>query len=324
MNDSIWGRREHSLVGRKRPPAWKKGGLGVRKRMSEESLRDSYRLNGVRKGQTVAKCHDKYGRWEAGYTMGVIARLTSTNVFIIWQGSEEIKMYSQGDARYEVDRGRWRITDSIQANPLDPTAGPPAKMPESDSASSALTSKQGDGIIDTSPQSSDDETEEMKDMAKSRAETERDAAKKAVANGDLKDRDTYTAKQVATRLGTDPKTMRKFFRSSRSTVEPVGQGGRYEFDAEDLPQIRLEFEQWQGGTVKGTRDSKNAINTPAKKKLQESIKKSKPAPAPEIEEDDEFEFVEVDGTGAEIEDPNEEDLADIEDEDLDDLDLDDL
>lgn len=82
----------------------------------------------------------------------------------------------------------------------------------------------------------------MKEM--SNAAAERAAAQKALANGELKDRETYTAKQVAMRCGTDAKTMRKFFRSSYSTVEAVGQGGRYEFDARDLPKIQREFKQW--------------------------------------------------------------------------------
>lgn len=83
-------------------------------------------------------------------------------------------------------------------------------------------------------------------MAKlSKAAEERAAAKKQLESGGLTDRDTYTAKQVATRCGTDSKTMRKFFRSTHSTVEPVGQGGRYEFDARDFPQIKREFDAWQ-------------------------------------------------------------------------------
>src|SRR5690606_30178741 len=56
--------------------------------------------------------------------------------------------------------------------------------------------------------------------------------------------DTLTAKQVATRLGTDAKNLRKFFRSKASTVEPVGQGGRYEFNASDFEKIKAEFDAW--------------------------------------------------------------------------------
>ena len=117
------------------------------------------------------------------------------------------------------------------------------------------------------------------------------------------ERETYTAKQIATRCGTDAKTMRKFFRSSKSTVEPVGQGGRYEFDSADLPKIKAEFDAWKSGsTVKGTPGSKNALP-------KSSRGKSKPAPVEEIEDDDE----ELD---MEDLDPTEDELDDLEDEDL--------
>lgn len=55
---------------------------------------------------------------------------------------------------------------------------------------------------------------------------------------------TYSAKQVATRIGTDAKTLRKFFRSSASPFEAVGQGGRYEFPAKELPEIKKLFDRW--------------------------------------------------------------------------------
>lgn len=82
-------------------------------------------------------------------------------------------------------------------------------------------------------------------MAKeiSNAAAERELARKSM--NDLPDRPSYTAKQVATRCGTDAKTLRKFLRSSHSTAEPVGQGGRYEFDASDLPLIKREFAAWR-------------------------------------------------------------------------------
>ena len=78
----------------------------------------------------------------------------------------------------------------------------------------------------------------------SNAAAERAAAQGALRKGELRERDSYTAKQVAMRCGTDAKTMRKFFRSNHSTTEAVGQGGRYEFDAKDLPKIKEEFAAW--------------------------------------------------------------------------------
>lgn len=56
---------------------------------------------------------------------------------------------------------------------------------------------------------------------------------------------TYGAKQVASRIGTDAKTLRKFFRAKASPYDGVGQGRRYDFPQSMLPQIKKEFEEWQ-------------------------------------------------------------------------------
>lgn len=57
--------------------------------------------------------------------------------------------------------------------------------------------------------------------------------------------DTFSAKQVARRVGTDPKTFRKFLRSADSPYEPVGQGSQYEFPKADLLQLKRAFIAWQ-------------------------------------------------------------------------------
>lgn len=52
---------------------------------------------------------------------------------------------------------------------------------------------------------------------------------------------TLGAKQVATRIGTDAKTFRKFL---RQTGSGVGQGRRYDFPEADVPAIAKEFAAW--------------------------------------------------------------------------------
>jgi len=76
--------------------------------------------------------------------------------------------------------------------------------------------------------------------------------------------ETYAAKQVATILGTEAKTLRQFFRSSASTTEAVGSGGRYEFLKSDIPQIKKEFETWRSahaarGSKRGPKGSSQTI-----------------------------------------------------------------
>lgn len=143
-----------------------------------------------------------------------------------------------------------------------------------------------------------------------------DVAEAATEVTTQKERETYTAKQVATRIGTDAKTLRKFFRSAASTVEPVGQGGRYEFDAADLPKIREQFTNWN--EKKPTRGAQKVNDAPAAetKSTPSPKKRGKAAPAePIIEEDDEVLDMNDEG-------PSDDDLAELEDDELD-LDFDD-
>lgn len=55
------------------------------------------------------------------------------------------------------------------------------------------------------------------------------------------------AKEVATQVGTDAKSLRQFFRSGKSTFTAVGAGGRYEFKASDVEKIKTEFDAWKSG-----------------------------------------------------------------------------
>jgi hypothetical protein len=95
--------------------------------------------------------------------------------------------------------------------------------------------------------------------------------------------DTMAAKQVANELGIEAKTLRQFFRSPASTVEPVGSGGRYEFEKSDLPKIKKEFETWRSQhAARGTKRS--GKDTPPKN-TQEVI---------EIEDAEELDIDELD------------------------------
>jgi hypothetical protein len=194
----------------------------------------------------------------------VIVRKTSSVVDIHWWGQEDVTHYKQGDARYEVDRGRWKILGVLRGNPLDP---------DQNTLADALTELRQSYRVEASAYADTPTppTEEINEMQeKSNAAHEREAAQRALANGDYRERDTYTAKQVAGRCGTDAKTMRKFFRSAHSTVEPVGQGGRYEFAAKDLPKIQREFTAWMKRSA-----GRTPIMTPAKKAVQEQIQEVK-------------------------------------------------
>lgn len=72
---------------------------------------------------------------------------------------------------------------------------------------------------------------------------------------------TYSAKQVASRIGTDAKQLRKFFRDPNSGYTPVGQGGRYDFPETDIEKIKSAFDKWNATKTRrnrGTTSSKPA------------------------------------------------------------------
>lgn len=133
------------------------------------------------------------------------------------------------------------------------------------------------------------------------------------------DETTFTAKQLARKLNTDPKTLRKFLRSKESPIEAVGQGGRYEFDAEAAKLIAAGFKDWGG--VKPTKlkadvdpeveteDIDDMEEPPAPKPKAPRKPRAKKEVIPVVVDDA---IEELD-----IEEPSEEDLEEI--EELDDL-----
>lgn len=64
---------------------------------------------------------------------------------------------------------------------------------------------------------------------------------------------TFSAKQVATRIGTEAKILRKFFRDPKSGYTPVGQGGRYDFPEAEITKIKAAFDVWNAGKNKRNR-----------------------------------------------------------------------
>jgi hypothetical protein len=52
-----------------------------------------------------------------------------------------------------------------------------------------------------------------------------------------------TTREVADKIGTDPKTLRSFLRAS-SDYEAVGSGSRYGFTAKDVPALKTKFTKW--------------------------------------------------------------------------------
>lgn len=120
-----------------------------------------------------------------------------------------------------------------------------------------------------------------------------------------------TTAEVADELGTDPKTLRKFFRSDAcDTVTPVGQGKRYAITPDDIDDLRVAFDAWSSGKAKKA-DAVDDDKAPSKAKAKKAKKNKKAKPAPPVEDPDE-------DLDMGDEEPTAEDLDEIEDLDLDD------
>lgn len=74
---------------------------------------------------------------------------------------------------------------------------------------------------------------------------------------------TYSAKQVATRIGTEAKQLRKFFRDPNSGYDAVGQGGRYDFPEEDIAKIKTAFDAWNATKTRRNRPAQSPEAKPA-------------------------------------------------------------
>lgn len=67
-------------------------------------------------------------------------------------------------------------------------------------------------------------------------------------------------REVAEKLGTDPRRLRRFLRSD-NTYRNAGQGGRYEFTDKDIPTLRKRFAAWDESTSKPTSEKSPAVQS---------------------------------------------------------------
>lgn len=106
--------------------------------------------------------------------------------------------------------------------------------------------------------------------------------------------ESLSAKEVARELGTDARNFRKFMRATTPKEDQPGQGNRYAFDVDEVPELKAKFQEW---------------TQPKPKKEKEP----KPDPGPAAEElfDEELLFDEI-GDEEEEEEPSDDELEEIE------------
>lgn len=61
----------------------------------------------------------------------------------------------------------------------------------------------------------------------------------------MADATILTTRQVAEKLDTDPRVLRRFLRSETSGRDKVGKGKRYEFSAPQIPALKKKFAAWE-------------------------------------------------------------------------------
>jgi len=111
----------------------------------------------------------------------------------------------------------------------------------------------------------------------------------------MADNTPLTAKQVATKVGTDARTLRKFFRAT-DILDNAGRGGKYEIDAKEVPAIKKAFKVWEKDEVK-------KAEARAAAKAEKAAAKAAKAEAAEEAEDEgptDEELSELDDEGEEI------------------------
>lgn len=82
---------------------------------------------------------------------------------------------------------------------------------------------------------------------------------------DTEEEHTVNTTDAAKRLGTDPKTLRRFLRWKKSTYEAVGSTGRYEFADTAIPELQKRFDKWYASKTAAKRpvDDAQTSATPA-------------------------------------------------------------
>lgn len=191
--------------------------------------------------------------------------------------------------------------DSDDLNKADLIEAILAQNEDDDELDDEIDDEVDDEDDDESDDEEDDELPEDDDEEDD-IEEEKPQAKKSKAKSEkAASSNTLAAKQVAQLLSTDAKTLRQFFRSEASTIEPVGSGGRYEFNESDLPQITEEFNKWQANKSGRGRPAAGGKGK-GKKAVTEEIETLE-----EVEEIEELDDIDEDDLELDDEEDDEED-----------------
>lgn len=247
--------------------------------------------------------------------MGTVVDHMGDNLFIVWDDDDEFyELWSAGEVRYRIDRGQMRLIPppkkrrvrlpddqifcKVCGKPRQLKCGcprPGALKPEEwgqRSVPALLTRETPHDIVESSIGGNAPDMRKGAMMARKKAATVvEDELEEVVDEVDTDEPDTngdgdmLTAKQAASMLGTDGRTLRKFLRSKHGTV---GQGQRWAIDASDMDQLKADFTEWASGTRSKSK-AKGEKATKAEVPEQDAVDE---LDADELEEIDDIEDIE--------------------------------
>ena len=291
---------------------------------SKESLARTggYKLYKQREGTRVTYWPDPRGPGHGTMLSGVVIDHMGDTVSLVWDHDDEYyETWSSGECRYRVDRGQMRfipppkerrirlppdqlickscgrprqlkcgcpragalkpeewgqkvdhalLTPSLPHDMMDILIG--GNAPDKEMMKGATMAKRQTKAVAVVEEDEAVELEELEDEAE-------EATEGTEGSGDM-----LTAKAAASKLGTDGRTLRKFLRSKHGTI---GQGQRWEIDANDIDALKAEFLSWGKGGTKADKPKTDKPKTTKKEKVEaaEEI-------APDAAIDEEFDAIE--------------------------------
>lgn len=234
---------------------------------NRKSQGNGYRIPKQQPGTIVALARDPRGPEFGRVIRGRVLDHTGFILSVVWDHEPDVvEEWRADEVRYKVDRGLMRLTpppkkrrlrlaaDLLECRTCGAKGKKRKKCPPDHKGPGALKPEQWGEGKKAPTLTREDESPKMSSSTRGafRPETEENTLTTQ----------TFSAKEVAKELGMDARNLRKFLRSSKSPIEAVGQGNRYEFSAKDVAKLKKFFD--------GTKASTTETAAPATKKSKKN------------------------------------------------------